>query len=175
MENWVRSHMACSSRGCVVAAAQLWRLPSLSLKMLRPEARGVCALSYSDLLIFSWLCAGTLQTYVDTAALGAQSGDTEAGIVSLGLVPVLLNLSRVANVSAQPLPLFWDYYQFKLSTAEPQQGSSSSLVYLINECLQNLIMGMHGMEAPMWHKNTHMALHLTVQSGIFALTLQHIL
>lgn len=48
-----------------------------------------------------------------------QSGDTEAGIVSLGLVPVLLNLSRIANVSAQPLPMLWECFQFKLSTAEP--------------------------------------------------------
>lgn len=36
-------------------------------------------------------------------------------------------------------------------------------------------MEMHGMEAPIWHKNTHVALHLIVQSGVSALTLQHIL
>lgn len=48
--------------------------------------------------------------------------------------------------------MLWECYQFKLSTAELQQGSSSSLFYLTNELLQNLIM-----ETDAWQGGTHMA------------------
>lgn len=56
--------------------------------------------------------------------------------MSLGFVPVLLNLSRVAkkarvlNVAVQPLQTLWECYQLKFSAVELQQVSPNSLLYL---------------------------------------------
>lgn len=55
--------------------------------------------------LFSWLCAGRAQTNVDQAALGNRAWRHEAGVTSLGLVPVLLKLSRVAKKAEQQMPV----------------------------------------------------------------------